>query len=214
MAQINELIGNLIEAGLADRQHGAFLRGGHGATEVTFPGASSVSIALKDRFYAEIYQHLIEAGAYNARMLDGALVQMMYVFSDGILQRHRLAFFPSPDLEEFQNNPEIYLEEEVYADVVAKNIVSFPIRFDYERGDTSQQALPHPKCHLTLGQYENCRIPVTAPMTPVRFIDFIIRNFYHTGFARYAENLPSFTGSFAQSIRKSEQQLVHVTVPG
>ena len=213
VTQINALIGNMIEAGLADRQHGAFRRGSDASMEVTFHGATSVSIALKDRYYTDIYQHLTEAGAYNARMLDGALVQMMYVFSNEILQSHRLAFFPSPDLEEFQNNPDIYLEEEVYADVVAKNIVSFPIRFDYEISDGSQQGPPHPKCHLTLGQYENCRIPVTAPMTPIRFIDFILRNFYHTGFSRYAEMLPSFPGSFTQSIRAFERRLVHVTVP-
>ena len=62
-------------------------------------------------------------------MLDGALIQMTYEFSDKKLRRHRLAFFPSPHLEEFQNNPDIYLDDEIYADVVAKNIVSFPVRF-------------------------------------------------------------------------------------
>jgi hypothetical protein len=42
-------------------------------------------------------------------MPDGAIIQMMYVFKNDSLERHRLTFFPSPNLEEFQNNPDIYL---------------------------------------------------------------------------------------------------------
>ena len=213
MAQINELIGHLIEVGLADRQHAAFRRSGDNCIEVTFNGGAGVSIALKDRYYAEIYQHLVEVGAYNAKMLDGALIQMMYTFDGGVLQRHRLAFFPSPDLEEFQNNPDIYLIEEIYADIVAKNIVSFPIRFDYEISEQTYQELEHPKSHMTLGQYEYCRIPVTAPLAPDRFIEFIVRNFYHTGFIKYAEKLPLFGNSFPDSISQLEQNVVHVAVP-
>jgi hypothetical protein len=57
-------------------------------------------------------------------------------------------------LEEFQNNPDVYLEDELYADVIAKCNVPFS--------------------YLTLGHYENCRIPVTAPLTPHWSIDFIL----------------------------------------
>ena len=94
--QINVLIGYLMQAGLADSEHHAFQRGSRNTAEVTFRGAVNVSIALKSRFYREIYDQLREVGAYNARMLDGALIQMTYDFAKGILTRHRLAFFPSP----------------------------------------------------------------------------------------------------------------------
>ena len=212
--QINKLVKYLIETGLSDKQYFAFQRSMEGnLVQVTFEHAEHVSIALKDRSYNEIYQHLVQARAYNVKMLDGALIQMMYEFSAGTLRRHRLAFFPSPHLEEFQNSPDIYLYDEIYADVVAKNIVSFPIRFDYDVRDGHHQELVHPKSHLTLGQYENCRIPVTAPLTPVRFVDFILRNFYHTALTRYAEGLPVYGSSFAESILPSERKVVHVMVP-
>ncbi len=212
--QINELVKYLVEIGLADRQFFAFQRlMKANLVQVTFEHAEHVSIALKDRSYNEIYQHLVQARAYNVKMLDGALIQMMYEFSNDTLRRHRLAFFPSPHLEEFQNNPDIYLDDEIYADVVAKNIVSFPVRFDYDIRDGRLQELVHPKSHLTLGQYENCRIPVTSPLTPVRFIDFILRNFYHTAFTRYADGLPVYGVSFAESILSSERSVVHVAVP-
>ncbi len=213
--QIDGIVGYLVEVGLAGDQNFAFRREvTGGCVEVTFPQAKHVSIALKDRTYHEIYDHLVQARAYNAMMPDGALVQMMYVFAGGKLERHRLAFFPAPHLEEFQNNPDIYLEDEIYADVVAKSIVPFPVRFDYDSRDGVHRELVHPKSHLTLGQYENCRIPVTAPMTPFWFIDFILRNFYHTAFDRYAEKLPPPGTSFEKSILPAERGVVHVVIPG
>ena len=212
--QINELVKFLVEKGLSDDQNFAFQQPvSSGFVKITFEGANLVSIALKDRVYREIYQLLVQERVYNVKMLDGALIQMTYEFSAGTLRRHRLAFFPSPHLEEFQNNPDIYLDDEIYADVVAKNIVSFPVRFDYDDRDNHHKVLVHPKSHLTLGQYENCRIPVTAPLTPVRFVDFILRNFYHTAYTQYADELPAYSVSFAESILPSERKVVHVMVP-
>ena len=212
--QINDIIAYLLEVGISDDQRYAFQRPlDGGMIDVTFEGAHHVSAALKGRAYDEIYSQLVQVRAYNVKMPDGALIQMMYRFSNSTLHSHRLAFFPSLHLEEFQNNPDIYLEEEVFADIVARNIVPFPLRFDYEANDQSAPASSHPLTHLTLGQYENCRIPVTAPMTPVRFTDFLLRSFYHTAYLKYADRLPSFSESFDESIRPAERNVVHVVTP-
>lgn len=212
--QINKLIGYLVKVSLSNIQYYAFQRQESGnVVEITFDNAGHVPIALKDLPYNEIYKRLVEADAYNVKMLDGALIQMMYAFSDGMLQSHRLAFFPAPHLEEYQNNPEVYQNDEIYADVVARNIVPFPVRFDYNARDSLHQELVHPKSHLTLGQYENCRIPVTAPMTPLWFIDFILRNFYNTEDERYTDGLFAQSGAFAESIHPDERSVVHMVVP-
>ena len=212
--QINAFIKYLVETGLADDQNSAFQRSGRGnLVQVAFDTAEHVSVALKDRSYNEIYQYLVRERAYHAKMLDGALIQMMYLFDGVTLQRHRLAFFSAPHLEDFQNSPDIYLDDEIYADVVARNIVPFPVRFDYDARDGHHRELVHPKSHLSLGQYDNCRIPVTAPMTPFWFIDFILRNFYHTASDRHADRLPAQDGSFAESILPAERGIVHIVVP-
>lgn len=212
--QINDLIRFLIEVGLSNDQQFAFQRSlGGSHVETTFQGAHSVSIALRDREYLGIYQQLADARAYNTKLIDGALLQMMYEFDQGVLLRHRLAFFPAPHLEEFQNNPDIYLEDELYADVVARNIVPFPVRFDYDVNFRFVEDFVHPESHLTLGQYKNCRIPVTAPVAPAQFVDFVLRNFYHTAFTRYADQLPTFSDSFPETIKPRERSLVHVVVP-
>lgn len=213
--QIDGIVRHLVEIGLANDQNFAIRRNLEGNyVTVTFPQAEHVSVAMKDRAYSEIYEVMTQERAFTVKMPDGALVQMMYLFAGNLLERHRLAFFPAPHLEEFQNNPDIYLEDDIYADVVARNIVPFPLRFDYDsRADVCRE-IEHPKSHLTLGQYENCRIPVSAPLTPCLFIDFILRNFYHTAFHRYADRLPRYDEIFTESIFISERNLVHIQIPG
>ena len=212
--QIDAIVRYLVEIGLAGDQNFAFQREVTGGlVEVTFPQASHVSIALKDRSYNEIYEHLSLERAYNAKMPDGALIQMMYLFAGTTVQRHRLAFFPAPHLEEFQNNPEIYLEDQIYADVISRSIVPFPLRFDYDARVGSHQEVHHPKSHLTLGQYEKCRIPVTAPLTPFWFTEFILRNFYHTAFLSYADQLPTFKENFGETILPAEKKVIHIQIP-
>lgn len=212
--QINGLIKYLVEVGLADDQGFAFQRTGRdNLVQVTFDKAENVSIALKNRSYSEIYQHLKLVGAFNAKMLDGGLIQMMYLFEGSRLQRHRLAFFSSPHLEEYQNNPSLYAEDEIYGDVIARNIVPFPLRFDYDAAPEHHRELLHPKSHLSLGQYENCRIPLTHPMTPFWFIDFILRNFYNTESIQHTDRLPSQSGSFVESILPAERGIVYISVP-
>jgi len=215
LRQINRLIAALMEVGLSSHQKPCFQRavGPGPGTEVTFAGAEAVSVALKNRSYREIYDHLAKENAYLLKLPDGALIQMMYRFAGDELAQHRLAFFPSPYLEEFQNHPEIYLRDEIYADIVARNIVPFPIRFDFDGREGTHVELDHPQSHLTLGQYQNCRIPVSRPLTPFRFLEFILRNFYHTAHRKYAEKLPHFPEFFENTLLTAERRIVHVTIP-
>lgn len=212
--QIDELVGYLVKVGLANDQNLAFMRQGRGnAIEVTFPQAEHVSYAMKDRSYTEIYQHLTRERAFTAKMPDGALILMRYLFHNSVLQQHSLGFFPSPHLERFQNAPEIYLEDELYADVVAKNVVPFPFRFDCDCRDDVAKPIEHPKSHLTLGQYENCRIPVSSPVTPFCFVSFVLRNFYHSSHTKYADDMPYFAAGFEETIAPEERGLVHLQSP-
>lgn len=212
--QIKMMVLYLVEKRIADDQNFPFQRSKtNNKIEITFIGAEHVSIAMKNKPYTEIYEHLIRERAYNIKTIDGAMLQMMYLFDGSTVETHRLAFFPSPYLDEFQNHPDIYLEDEIYADIVAKNIVAFPIRFDYDAREGVFEELEHPKSHLCLGQYEKCRIPVSAPVTPYQFIQFILLNFYHTAYEKYADQLPIFTQVFEDTIMESETSVIHIKVP-
>jgi hypothetical protein len=213
--QMQKLTAELVGASLCDRQNFPSMRDlGKGICEVGIGARSNLSYALKNVPYCDVYTEMERTETYNLRMLDGALIHMMYRFCDNQLEAHRLAFFPSPFLEEFQNNPEIYLEDEVYAEVIMKNVVPFPLRFDFDCREEVVVDMEHPKSHLTLGQYQNCRIPVSSPLTPSHFVGFILRNFYNTAYKKYSTQLSTYSHCFESSLTDREMELLHVQVPG
>ncbi|MGN6281751.1 DUF2290 domain-containing protein, partial [Frateuria sp.] len=116
-AQIEGLTALLVECSLCDEQNFPAIINEDKHTRIGLPNNPNLSIALKSNVdYRDIYQQLDKSKAFNFRMLDGALVQLLYEFEGQSLCAHRLAYFPSPSLEPFQNDPEIYELDEVYAD--------------------------------------------------------------------------------------------------
>ena len=182
-------------------------------TEVGFRGDNNLSVALKNIPYTEIYNELERVQAYNVKMLDGALIQFLYRFKKDELIKHQLAFFPSPHLDEYQNNPDIYENDEIYAEVIKRNIVPFPLRIDYDTDADVVVELDHPMSHLTLGQYKNCRIPVSAPVTPYIFVNFILRNFYNTAFKTFCDKIQKFDTLFSDTLVGREKGVLHFQVP-
>lgn len=175
---INRAVRHLVQKGLADDQNAAFQRSGTGGRqEVVFQGVGSLSLALKKREYSETYARLLATRAYNARMADGALIQMAYEFRGRRLLKHRLAYLPSVRSDPFQQSPEVYLADEVF------------------------------------GDWPECRIPVSAPVPPVVFVDFLLRSFYDTRLMRWSEGLPREDMRFEPSIHDQERQVLHVVVP-
>lgn len=212
--QVERLTADLIELSLCnDQNFPSMIRTADGCTEVSFSSRCDISVSLKNLPYREVYEELGRAHMYNLRLLDGALVQMMYRFRGDIIEAHRLAFYPSPFLEEFQNNPEIYLDDDIYAEVVQRSIVPFPLRFEFDCRDEVFREVDHPRSHLTLGQYQNCRIPVSAPLTPYHFISFIMRSFYHTAYLRVCDRISAHNEAFVETIESEETNLLHVRVP-
>lgn len=210
--QVNVITADLIGLSLCNEQKFPSLTlDSRGTGEVSFSGADRLSIVLKNTPYEDIYRELDRTQTYNIKMVDGALIQLMYRFASNKLTSHRLAYFPSPDLLEYQNHPDVYEMDEIYAEVVRKNLVAFPIRFDYDSSDKVFRELHHPRSHLTLGQYKNCRIPVSAPVTPFRFIDFVLRSFYNTAHQKFCANLTNFDDKFEVTITSKEMSVLHIS---
>ena len=207
--QINKITSKLIAVGLSVEQNFPSVNNG----SVYISGNKDLSIALKNIAYQDIYRILEEDKNYNIKMIDGALIQLMYDFKGNELIKYRLAFFPSPSLEEFQNNSEIYETDELYADVIDKNIVATPIRFDYDPNPKNTIPVEHPKSHLTIGQYKNCRIPIAIPLTPNIFMDFILRSFYNTSHSTFSSKLDfDKVILFENCIHDEEKKILHVSI--
>jgi hypothetical protein len=211
LKQIQDLTDTLIELSLSNEQvypstYGALTED----FEITVSTSAGMTIALKNVAYRDIYAELQKARCFNIKMLDGALISLRYRFRAGVVCEHVLSYFPSPDLEHFQNEPELYLEDLVYADVVAKSIVPFPVRFDFCDDVGKFVEVHHPYSHLSLGQYANCRIPVCSPLDPFAFGGFILRNFYNTAFRKYSDIIPVSTMGFETTITVNERKIPHL----
>ena len=214
--QVNRLTRHLVATGLADDQQQSYQRvfkGRRDSIEVTFENAELITSALKGTPYVEVYEDFVRNRAFNVKLLDGALVQMTYAFSHRSLERHRLAFLSAPHLQRFDRDPESYVEDQMYADILSRDVLPLTIRLDYDSRDERHRDIAHPKSHLTLGEYDHCRIPVSAPLTPHRFIDFVLRNFYRTRSGELASDLPRCRGSFGDTITRAEREVMHVIVP-
>lgn len=209
--QISAITQKLISVNLSvSQKYPSCSSTGGNSYEISYSGRQNISVALKNIQYAEIYKELERAGNYNIKMIDGALLQFLYTYTNSHLSSHRLAFFPSPFLHEFQNEAELYETDEVYADVIAKNILPVPIRFDYDPSNFKE--LDHPKCHLTLGQFKNCRIPVGSPITPDAFVTFILRSFYNTAFKKFTDQLDFSDDLFDETITLTEKKVIHFAI--
>ncbi|VXD24041.1 conserved hypothetical protein [Planktothrix serta PCC 8927] len=209
--EIETLTTQLIETGLSEEQNfPSCVRFPNNIYKIAYSGMQDISIALKNVEYAEIYNELNKNKNYNIKMIDGALIQFLYTYENSSLISHRLAFFPSPNLEAFQNESEMYEMDEIYADIIAKNILPVPIRLDYD--PKNYQEIDHPKCHLTLGQFKNCRIPVSSPITPLTFMSLILRSFYNTAFKKFTDKFPSSQNLFSETITDAEKKLLHINI--
>lgn len=205
--QIQIITQKLISVGLSAQQNQPIIKG---SSEIAYAGMKNLSIALKNIEYIEIYKELDKNRNYNIKMIDGALLQFLYTYDKSQLISHRLAFFPSPFLYDFQSEPELYELDEIYADIIARNILPVPIRFDYD--PANYRELDHPMCHLTLGQFKNCRIPINSPITPNTFISFILRNFYNTALKKFTSELDFSSYLFDKTITPIEQKILHLAI--
>ena len=173
---------------------------------------TNLSICLKNLEYDLIYSEIDKNKDYSIKLVDGNIIQMLYTFQNDKLYSHRLAMFPSPSLEMFQNQPEIYDHDELYADILSKKIVSFPVRFDFNAEEINSH-YDHPYSHVSFGEYKNCRIPAYGPISPKTFMNFVLENFYNTYFLRtYKSSIAKFECQKFFTIRDVEMSKIHFNI--
>ena len=215
-AELIDLIGYVISESLVDDQNIPARRSrGNDIVVLQSDYWDSAPRLQRNIAYAQLHSELVEARAYDLRFLDGAIVQMQYEFSEksGGLLRSRAAFLPAPDLTAFQEQPDLYLLDEVYGDVIDLRVVAVPLRFDFDSRPTVAKDLHHPQSHLTLGQYPHCRVALTSAITPYYFMELILRSFYRTKDWLCTDDLPAPRVRMNKTITAREESLVHLGLP-
>lgn len=213
--QVNNITSELIEISLCEDQNFPNMIINNNITEIgiTKKNEFDSSKILKNIPYHELYDYLYASKMYNIKMIDQALISLNYRFKNDCLIGHRLSFFPAPDLLLFQNDPEVFMNDIMYSEVIDKRVVSVPIRFDFDNRTEVFSPINHPISHLTLGQYKNCRIPVSQALTPYEFIRFIVQNFYNTSFEFYCKNISKPVEFFQKSILEEENKVMNINTP-
>ena len=204
---------HLIERGLGDDANFSIVERSGDMTDVTFLGAEHISIAMGDIDYSDLYRELSARRSYSFKLLDGGLVQITYRFRSEQLVQHRLGILSFTQLAKFSGRPGFYMRDELFVDIISRQIVPFPIRFDFDGRDGVFKDVLHPKSHLTLGDMKGCRVPVTSPLTPRWFIEFVLRYFYQTEKYDFVDRLPRHSCKFQATISNAERQVSHIFVP-
>lgn len=202
----------LVEQGFADDQNLPFMQAGGDVDRVTYATSQYLNLSLKNIPYEELYSVFDKERVFTARMLDGALLQLDYEISGNRIVRHRLAYLPSPFLRQYAEDRECYEEDQMFAEVVSHRVVPVALRFDVDARAADLQGHPHSESHLTLGQYEHCRIPVSSPLTPSQFCQFVLTSFYWPAY-KDKPPLPSPKATLADCLANNDLARIHIKVP-
>ena len=210
--EVRNITGILIREGLAESYNFPSIKTDKGVTNIEFEGSKDLSIALRNVPYSDIHKELVGGKRYNYKFPDDAFIQMAYSFNDkDRLIKHRLCYFPSPTFEPYQDEPDIYELDEIFADIVFRNVLPVPIRFDFDPKNAKE--LDHPHSHLTFGQYKNCRVPVIAPVRPTHFIQFILTSFYKKKYDQMKSGLGhDFLKKMPSTASKKEKSVLHMAL--
>lgn len=183
--ELKKITQELIRCGLAEEYNVPIIR----QTDIVWGNFKDVSLYLKNMDYYKIYSEMEKDHNYNIKLPDGGILQLMYRFNGRgtELQSHRLAYYPSPSYEIYQNDADLYDADYIYGDILNKDILPVVIRADYNR-DEIESEIHHPYSHITLGGYKNCRIPVDKPISPMKFVKFIMEHFYYVPSSRLEFN--------------------------
>ena len=209
--QIRDVISSLVRASLVDHQNFPSDRTLGGVLEIGIPKSPDLSVSMRDISYEDIYVGLLKAGAYHMRMIDGALIQLLYRFSRNEILSHRLCFFPTPTLPTYDEAAELYEDDELFGDIFSKTAIRTPIRIDFDCSQEVFVEVDHPYTHLTIGQYKGCRVPVNGPVTPVRFMRFILRNFYNIVYSTIDIDNVASRSAFAETISPRERAILFIS---
>lgn len=183
---------------------------------IAWDNFKDISFSLKKIPYEQLYQECVNENAFNFKLLDGALIQFMYECNKSEILKHRLAFYPNPNVERFQDDPENFennhFGNELFSEIYEKRAVVFPVRFDFDIDNNKYIEHDHSYSHLTLGNYSNCRIPVAKPISPNKFMLFILKSFYFDKFKESFEikDFECYLG-FDCLLTDEEKKYVHIS---
>lgn len=148
--------------------------------EITHENKSNESNILYDRHLPieKIMDILLENKEYNLLLYDRSIIKYQLAIRNGKICKERLIFIKKhnylwtkdeinkKDIDDFGVD---WFQEEISIPIV--------IRIDYD--SENYEDIIHPITHMTLSNYEECRIPMMGAVTLYNFVNFVLNFFYN-----------------------------------
>lgn len=182
-------------------------------TSKVVPIQNDFTLLEEFRFNECFYRHAKEyctfdkSGDYAFKLLDGSIIQICYLFRDNKLVKQRFSYFQRPYSEDEIN----FLDGFDRDDRKSEELGLVWLRFDYDPEKGIE--LFHPKAHMTVSNFRDCRIPVSSPMTSRQFISMVVLNFYETCYEEYSKQLKKskfLENSYPETFFKKEKNVLRV----
>jgi len=215
-SKVQNALDALLRTQLAvDCQTPVLIPGTNGFHRVSWPANAETDdgwLFAEDFNVVKTYFGWLSARQYSAVLLDGALLQITFDFRNDRLAGHRLAFIPCPFVIT-EEDQELLLVEPIL-DVLGMYLneredrlrLRTPIRFDYHPDAACAE---HPASHMTLNTQE-CRIPLSGPLTLDQFVEFVFRHFYPTILSANDFLLDGDSSRWSRHIAEQHEYWLHV----
>ncbi|MEO6324505.1 MAG: DUF2290 domain-containing protein [Thermoanaerobaculia bacterium] len=177
--EVEELVTELYEAGLAADSNPVVVEGGAGHNGcVTYPRKKGTAKLAALEGQLEEYQAALRDRLFTVALKDGALLQVSVTLEDNEVVWHRLAFVPCPVRFDADEVAEVSIDEFI-SSLDAGRLrdrlrLRAAIRFDY---DPEAGGENHPESHYTV-LASTCRVPVLSPLSVGHFARFVLTQFY------------------------------------
>lgn len=176
----------------------------HKSFYIDYSSKSEISgLLFDDNISAiDLYSKLLRNNQFCIQFVDRSILLYSCLIHCNALEKQRIVYIkPFGDYEETERE---LGWEEYQTDEWSGRQLSFPllIRIDY---DSKAEKSDHPKCHLTLSNIKNCRIPVVSNISLERFVEFVLHQIFNI------YNIKIEKSEYSKSIRDDEEKMIHVS---
>lgn len=173
--------------------------------EITRENRTNESNIMYDKQISidDVMNTLLEKKEYNMLLYDRSIIQYEFYVENGKIKKERLIFIKKHNY--LWKKEEINLKEAEDIEVdwfQEEKGIPTVIRIDYDKD--SYEEIAHPITHMTLSNYDECRIPMMGSVSLYNFVNFVLNFFYNDSL--------NFKSKFEETditISNSEKQRVH-----
>ena len=174
---------------------------------ITWNGKNSNSNIIYDNNIGVdfIMKELLQNQQYSILLYDRSLIQFEFIIENDIITKQRMLFI--------KRHNKIWDKEEIVSISALQDVDFFDyffesegiptmIRIDYDQ-ENSRDCV-HPISHMTLSNYETCRIPIKSLMSCTKFVLMILYHFYDLKIE------DKFDDIVENTITENERNMIHL----